>query len=74
MKKILHPSRVIQNHVTGGFNIDIAVLPESLNGKMIAIECDGSNYHDSAESYAWDIFREKHLESFGFRFIRIWSV
>lgn len=74
LKKVIHPSRVIQNHVTGGFNIDIAVLPESLSGKMIAIECDGSNYHDSAESYAWDIFREKHLESFGFRFIRIWSV
>jgi len=74
LKKTLHPSRVIQNHVTGGFNIDIAVLPESLNGKMIAIECDGSNYHDSGESYAWDLFRKKFLKSFGFRFIRIWSV
>ncbi|MBL8016783.1 MAG: DUF559 domain-containing protein, partial [Ignavibacteria bacterium] len=43
-------------------------------GQMTAIECDGSNYHDSPESYAWDIFRKKFLESFGYRFIRIWSV
>ncbi len=74
LRSKLHPSRVLQEHVTGGFRIDIAVLPESLNGQMTAIECDGSNYHDSPESYAWDIFRKNFLESFGYRFIRIWSV
>ena len=39
----------------------------------IAIECDGASYHSSNEAYAWDMFRQKHLETYGFKFHRIWS-
>jgi very-short-patch-repair endonuclease/DNA polymerase III delta prime subunit len=74
LKEALPPTRVIPNYKVGGFKIDIAVLPEALKGRMIAVECDGANYHNSPEAYAWDIFRKKFLESFGFRFVRIWSV
>lgn len=66
--------RVVMNYSTGGFLIDIAVLPAEKSGKIIAIECDGSSFHNSAEAYAWDIFRGKYLEKFGMKFIRIWSV
>lgn len=66
--------RLIMNYSTGGFIIDIAVLPREKSGKIIAIECDGSVFHLSQEAYAWDIFREKYLAKFGMRFVRIWSV
>jgi superfamily I DNA and/or RNA helicase len=66
--------RLVMNYSTGGFLIDIAVLPEDKSGKITAIECDGSSLHNSPEAYAWDIFREKHIKAFGMKFFRIWSV
>lgn len=65
--------RIIKNYTTGGFVIDIAVLPAEKDGKITAIECDGNNDHNSAQAYAWDIFREKYLQRFGMKFIRVWS-
>lgn len=66
--------RLIMNYSTGGFLVDIAVLPENKSGRIIAIECDGNSFHRSPEAYAWDIFRGKYLEKFGMKFIRVWSV
>jgi very-short-patch-repair endonuclease len=37
------------------------------------LECDGAKYHESPEAYAWDHFRQKQLEQFGFTFYRLWS-
>jgi very-short-patch-repair endonuclease len=66
--------RIIQKHEIGGFVIDIAVKPIDPNGKLIAIECDGANYHNSPEAYLWDMFRKSYLEKCGIEFTRIWSV
>lgn len=71
---LVPPERLIKNYSTGGFMVDIAVLPAERSGSIIAIECDGSSEHFSDEAYAWDIFRGKYLQKFGMKFIRIWSV
>ena len=71
---LLPPERLVKNYSTGGFVVDIAVLSAEKSGSIIAIECDGSSEHFSAEAYAWDIFRGKYLQKFGMKFIRIWSV
>jgi len=60
-------------HQCGGFRIDIIIKSKRTNKPIIAIECDGSSYHQSNEAYVWDIFRQKQLEQYGLRFIRIWS-
>ena len=72
--KHYNSERLVASYSSGGFLVDIAVLPEEKSGKIVAIECDGSAFHLSPEAYAWDIFREKYLEKFGMKFIRIWSV
>jgi hypothetical protein len=65
--------RVRQKYRVGGFNVDLMVLPETPDGKMFAIECDGAKYHSSAEAYAWDSFRQHELEKQGLVFYRLWS-
>lgn len=72
--KHIPSDRLVMNYSTGGFLIDMAVLPEDKSGRIVAIECDGSSLHQSPEAYAWDIFRAKYLEKFGMKFIRVWSV
>lgn len=74
LRKHYTSERLLANYSSGGFLVDIVVLPEEKSGKIVAIECDGSAFHLSPEAYAWDIFREKYLEKFGMKFIRIWSV
>lgn len=65
--------RIELQHKCGGFRIDI-VLKSKITGKpVIAIECDGASFHSSNEAYMWDVFRQKQLEGYGFKFYRIWS-
>lgn len=73
LRKVLPSDRIVHKHEIGGFTIDIAIKPEA-DGNIIAIECDGANYHNSDEAYLWDMFRQSYLERFGIKFIRIWSV
>ena len=55
----------------GGFRIDIVYKKN--NNLKIAIECDGAKYHSSNEAYLYDLHRQRILESYGYKFIRIWS-
>ena len=65
--------RLKQQHRIGGFRLDL-IVKSSITGKpFLAIECDGAKYHSSNEAYAWDMFRQKHIEQQGFKFHRIWS-
>ena len=66
-------NRIQQQYPVGGFRIDMVIHPKHAGGIKIALECDGAKYHNSAEAYAWDIFRQEQLEKFGFVFYRIWS-
>ncbi|RYD59134.1 MAG: hypothetical protein EOP56_02580 [Sphingobacteriales bacterium] len=65
--------RILQQYKIGGFRIDMVILSKESKRPMIALECDGAKYHESPEAYAWDHFRQKQLEQFGFSFYRIWS-
>lgn len=66
-------TRLELQYQCGGFRIDIIIKSIKTNMPFIAIECDGSSYHNSTEAYKWDVFRQKQLEQYGFKFIRIWS-
>ncbi len=63
---------IIPQVKVGGFRIDLLYNPKGSNIK-IAIECDGAKYHSSREAYLYDIHRQKILEQYGYKFVRIWS-
>jgi len=65
--------RIELQHKCGGFRIDIVVNSIKSGKPVIAIECDGASFHSSNEAYMWDVFRQKQLEGYGFKFYRIWS-
>lgn len=57
-----------------GYFIDIGVKhPEWPHGFILAIECDGANYHSSKSARDRDRLRQEVLENLGWRFHRIWS-
>jgi very-short-patch-repair endonuclease len=57
------------------YRIDLAVVdPRHPNRYVLAIECDGAPYHSSATARDRDRLRQRHLESRGWRFHRIWSL
>ncbi len=66
-------NRIQQQYKIGGFRIDLVIKSKITMKPIIAIECDGAEYHSSNEAYAWDIFREKVIKPYGFIFYRIWS-
>lgn len=65
--------RIQQQYKIGGFRIDLVIKSKITMKPIIAIECDGAEYHISNEAYAWDIFRESVITPYGFIFYRIWS-
>jgi len=69
----IEPERIELQYTCGGFRIDIVVKSKKTNKAIIAIECDGASFHSSNEAYVWDIFRQKQLEQYGFKFYRVWS-
>jgi very-short-patch-repair endonuclease len=57
-----------------GYRIDmVAQHPERPGRFVLAIECDGASYHSSPTARDRDRLRQEHLESLGWRFLRIWS-
>jgi very-short-patch-repair endonuclease len=66
-------NRLHQQYRIGGFKIDLIIKSQKTGEPFVAIECDGAKYHSSNEAYAWDMFRQKQLEEYGFVFYRIWS-
>lgn len=61
---------VIQQHKVGGFRLDFVIKN---NSQDYVLECDGKQYHQSEEAYAYDMYRQKELEHMGFIIYRIWS-
>lgn len=64
--------RIIPQYKLGGYRIDF-VLVDQLRKPIIAIECDGAEWHSSQQAYANDIHRQKIIEEYGLKFFRIWS-
>lgn len=57
----------------GGYKIDLAIKDKSNNNYLLGIECDGKLYHSSLLARERDIYRQKYLESRGWKIYRIWS-
>ncbi len=57
-----------QQYPVGAYRIDIVV---AFNGKKIALECDGEEFHSRPEDVMNDMSRQSVLERNGWRFIRL---
>ena len=55
------------------FRIDLALKQPNSSDYLLAIECDGANYHSSKTARDRDRLRQDILERMGWRFYRIWS-
>lgn len=59
---------------SAGFRIDLGVRnPKRLGQYILAVECDGANWHNSLWARERDRLRQDVLEGLGWRFHRIWS-
>lgn len=57
-----------------GYKIDFGILhPDDPSKFILALECDGANYHSSSTARDRDRLRQQVLENLGWRFYRIWS-
>lgn len=57
-----------------GYRIDLAVLhPKDPHKYILGIECDGAMYHSSPSARERDIYRQRFIESKGWKITRIWS-
>ena len=57
-----------------GYRIDLAVVhPNNPQKYILGIECDGAMYHSSASAKERDVYRQRFLESKGWKITRIWS-
>ncbi len=68
--KILPADDIKPQYKVGGYRLDFLL---KIGDKNIALECDGKAYHGSEEAFAEDMQRQKILESYGYKFYRIWS-
>jgi len=57
-----------------GFRIDMAIInPADPTKYALGIECDGAMYHSGISARERDVFRQRFLESRGWKIHRIWS-
>ena len=57
-----------------GYRIDLVVVhPKDPSRYVLAIECDGSSFHSARSARERDVFRQRFLESRGWRVERVWS-
>ena len=54
-----------------GYLIDI--VAEGLDGRRLAIECDGDRWHSGAEKVKADLYRQRLLEDLGWEFYRFFA-
>ncbi|MFE4706902.1 DUF559 domain-containing protein [Peribacillus simplex] len=57
-----------------GYRIDMAVVhPNDRSRYILGVECDGAMYHSSPSARERDVYRQRYLESRGWKIERIWS-
>jgi very-short-patch-repair endonuclease len=57
-----------------GYRIDLAIVdPVGKERYFLGIECDGATYHSSKVARERDFYRQRFLESKGWKIHRIWS-
>ena len=57
----------------GGYKIDLAIRDNQTKQYVLGIECDGKLYDGSQQVRERDIYRQKYLESRGWKIYRVWS-
>ncbi|MGL6130960.1 MAG: AAA domain-containing protein, partial [Fusobacteriaceae bacterium] len=56
-----------------GYKIDLGIFDSKTSSYILGIECDGATYHSMPSARERDIYRQKFLESKGWKIHRIWS-
>lgn len=56
-----------------GYRIDLAIYDKKFSRYILGIECDGAAYHSTKSARERDFFRQRYLESRGWKIHRIWS-
>lgn len=56
-----------------GYRIDLAIYDDEKSQYILGIECDGAAFHSSKSARERDIYRQRYLESRGWKITRIWS-
>lgn len=57
-----------------GYRIDLAIAhPNNPEKYILGIECDGAMYHSAPSAKERDVYRQRFLESKGWKIARIWS-
>lgn len=57
-----------------GYRIDLAIAhPSNPQKYILGIECDGAMYHSAPSAKERDVYRQRFLESKGWKIARIWS-
>ena len=64
---------VVRNVGSSSYKIDFGIRHPSNSDFVLAIECDGDNYHSARTTRDRDRLRQEVLERFGWRYYRIWS-
>jgi very-short-patch-repair endonuclease len=57
----------------GEFRIDLAIVHPTENRYALGVECDGATFHSSWTARSHDIWRQRVLESCGWKIHRVWS-
>ena len=68
----VQPQFIEKKYPLGGYRIDF-VIKDKENNPIIAIECDGTDWHNTEEAYIYDIHRQNIIEGMGLKYHRIWS-
>lgn len=56
-----------------GYKIDLGIYDEKTSRYILGVECDGAAFHSSKSARERDIYRQRYLESRGWKMVRIWS-
>jgi very-short-patch-repair endonuclease len=73
-EKLTEKGYLIETQVgIGGYSIDLAIVDKITHEYILGIECDGKTYHSSPIAKERDYYRQKYLESRGWKIHRIWS-
>ncbi|MCC6574841.1 MAG: DUF4011 domain-containing protein [Planctomycetes bacterium] len=57
-----------------GYRIDLGILdPRNPTRYLLGVECDGATYHNAISARERDAYRQRFLESRGWKMHRIWS-
>lgn len=71
---LTHAGYIVTRNVgCSEYKIDLGVKHPTKSDYVLAIECDGNNYHSGRTTRDRDRLRQEVLEKLGWKFYRVWS-